>query len=159
VSVVCVSVGGGAVSLAVATPQFIIHSSLGQADLALTVYLTIAALAAFLWLVDGGDRYAALAGLMAGAASWTKLEGAFTAVVILLAVVVVRRSVRTPCCRASRGSPHSLSLGRYSSGFTTSPPATDISRGAQLDLADLARMVEPETGCCGATCDARFLGL
>jgi len=42
----------------------------------LTVYLTIAALAAFLWLVDGGDRYAALAGLMAGAASWTKLEGA-----------------------------------------------------------------------------------
>jgi 4-amino-4-deoxy-L-arabinose transferase-like glycosyltransferase len=80
----------------VATPQFIIHSSLGQADLALAVYLTIAALAAFLWLVDGGDRYAALAGLMAGAASWTKLEGAFTAVVILLAVVVVRRSVRTP---------------------------------------------------------------
>jgi dolichyl-phosphate-mannose-protein mannosyltransferase len=86
----------GAVSLAVATPQFIIHSSLGQADLALTVYLTIAALAAFLWLVDGGDRYAALAGLMAGAASWTKLEGAFTAVVILLAVVAVRRSLRTP---------------------------------------------------------------
>ena len=91
----------GAVSLAVATPQVIIHSSRGQADLAVAVYLTIAALAAFLWLVDGGARYAALAGFSAGAASWMKLEGAFTAAVILLAVIVIRRSLRTPGLWAS----------------------------------------------------------
>jgi len=86
----------GAVSLALATPQVVIHSARGQADIAAAAYVTIAALAAFLWLLDGGSRYAALCGLMAGAAGWTKVEGAFTAAVIVLAVIAVRRSLRTP---------------------------------------------------------------
>ena len=86
----------GAIALTVTAPQFIIHSSVGQADLATGVYVTIASLAAFLWLLDGGSRYAGLAGCAAGAAAWTKLEGVFTCLVILLGVLVVRRTLRVP---------------------------------------------------------------
>lgn len=86
----------GAIALAVCLPQFILHASRGQADLAMGVYITITVLACYLWLLDGDDRYAGLAGFAGGAAAWTKLEGAFTAAAILVVVVLVRRSLRSP---------------------------------------------------------------
>ncbi|HET7379000.1 MAG TPA: glycosyltransferase family 39 protein [Gaiellales bacterium] len=86
----------GAIALAVTAPEFIIHSSRGQADLATGVYVTIAALGAFLWMLDGGSRYAGLAGFAAGAAAWTKLEGLFTCLAILFGVLIVRRTLRIP---------------------------------------------------------------
>jgi hypothetical protein len=85
-----------AVALAVLTPEFSRQMTSGLADLALASYVTICVLAAYLWLLDGGDRWASLSGFAAGAAAWTKLEGAFTCLVILATVVIVRRAVRTP---------------------------------------------------------------
>ena len=68
----------------------------GLADLVLAAYVTVCALAAYRWLEDGGDGWASLSGFAAGAAAWTKLEGALSCLVILAAVLLVRRSLRTP---------------------------------------------------------------
>jgi hypothetical protein len=85
-----------AVALAIGTPEFMIQMTNGQADAAVATYVTVAALAAFMWMLDGGSGYAALSGLAAGAAAWTKLEGALTCAAILLGVLIIRRSLRTP---------------------------------------------------------------
>ena len=85
-----------AVALAVATPQFTVLMTDGLADLVLAAYVTLCALAAYRWLEDGGDGWASLSGFAAGAAAWTKLEGALSCLVILAAVLLVRRSLRTP---------------------------------------------------------------
>ena len=85
-----------AVALAVATPQFIVLMTDGLADLVLAAYVTVCALAAYRWLERGGSEWASLSGFAAGAAAWTKVEGAFSCLVILAAVLVIRRAVRTP---------------------------------------------------------------
>ena len=85
-----------AVALAVATPQFTVLMTDGLADLVLAAYVTLCALAAYRWLEGDGGRWAALSGFAAGAAAWTKLEGMLSCLVILAAVLLVRRSVRTP---------------------------------------------------------------
>ena len=59
----------------------------GLADLVLAAYVTVCALAAYRWLEDGGRRWASLSGFAAGAAAWTKLEGALTCLVILAGVL------------------------------------------------------------------------
>ena len=85
-----------AVALAVATPQFTVLMTDGLADLVLAAYVTVCALAAYRWLENGGSEWASLSGFAAGAAAWTKLEGALSCLVILAAVLLVRRSLRTP---------------------------------------------------------------
>ena len=85
-----------AVCLAVTTPEFTITMTSGLADLTTAAYLTVAVLAAYLWATSPGSDWAALSGFMAGGAAWTKLEGAPTAIVLLVAVMVVRRRVRVP---------------------------------------------------------------
>jgi hypothetical protein len=80
-----------AVVLAVATPQFVTATSNGLADVALAAYITVATLAACLWIRDDGAAWAAIGGFAAGAAAWTKLEGLPAAIVILVGVLVVRR--------------------------------------------------------------------
>ena len=67
-----------------------------MADLVLAAYVTVCALAAYRWLENGGSEWASLSGFAAGAAAWTKLEGALSCLVILAAVLLVRRSLRTP---------------------------------------------------------------
>ncbi len=84
------------VALTVSTPQFVDHMTKGLADLAVAAYVTVAALAAALWVRRGGAELAALSGVSAGAAAWTKLEGAPTALVLLATVMVIRRRVRSP---------------------------------------------------------------
>jgi hypothetical protein len=42
----------------VLTPEFSRQMTSGLADLALASYVTICVLAAYLWLLDGGDRWA-----------------------------------------------------------------------------------------------------
>jgi hypothetical protein len=83
-----------ALALAVTTPEFVTLMGNGLADVAVASSITIAAVAAFLWLEDGGADWAALSGFMAGAAAWTKLEGVATGLVILAGVLLVRRSLR-----------------------------------------------------------------
>jgi len=85
-----------AIALAVMTPEFTTLMTNGLADLVLASYVTVCVLGAYLWLLDGGSRYAALSGFAAGAAAWTKLEGAVACAVVLVAVLVVRRAWRTP---------------------------------------------------------------
>lgn len=85
-----------AVCLAVTTPEFTTTMTSGLADLTTAAYLTPAALAAFLWVRGSGPEWAALAGFMAGAAAWTKLEGAPSALVLLGTVLLLRRQLRTP---------------------------------------------------------------
>ncbi len=85
-----------AVALAVCTPEFTTSMTSGLADLTVAAYVTLAALAAYLWLLDGGRGYAGLSGFAAGAAAWTKLEGAPTCLAILVAVLIARRALRTP---------------------------------------------------------------
>ena len=67
-----------AVALAVMTPQFTSLMTNGMADLVVAAYVTVCALAAYRWLEDGGSAWAPLSGFAAGAAAWTKLEGALT---------------------------------------------------------------------------------
>jgi predicted permease len=62
----------------------------------LASYVTVCVLGAYLWLLDGGSRYAALSGFAAGAAAWTKLEGTVACAAVLVAVLLVRRAWRTP---------------------------------------------------------------
>jgi hypothetical protein len=85
-----------AVALAVMTPQFTSLMTNGMADLVVAAYVTVCALAAYRWLEDGGSAWAPLSGFAAGAAAWTKLEGALTCLVILAGVLAVRRALRTP---------------------------------------------------------------
>ncbi|MDX6521406.1 MAG: hypothetical protein QOF08_2011 [Gaiellales bacterium] len=85
-----------AIALAVMTPEFTTLMTNGLADLVLASYVTVCVLGAYLWLLDGGSRYAALSGFAAGAAAWTKLEGAVACAAVLVAVLVVRRTWRTP---------------------------------------------------------------
>jgi 4-amino-4-deoxy-L-arabinose transferase-like glycosyltransferase len=87
---------GLAVALAVMTPEFTGLMTNGLADLVLAAYVTVCVLAAYRWLEDGGPAWAPLSGFAAGAAAWTKLEGALTCLVILAGVMAVRRAVRTP---------------------------------------------------------------
>lgn len=83
-------------TLAVCTPQFVDHMSKGLADLALASYVTVAALAAVLWVWDGGDGFAQLSGMAAGAAAWTKVEGTPTTLVLLATVMLLRGRIRSP---------------------------------------------------------------
>jgi hypothetical protein len=85
-----------AIALTVTAPEFVGMMTSGLADLVVAAYITICALAAYLWLLDGGAGWASLSGFAAGAAAWTKLEGAPTCLVVLAAVLVVRRSWRPP---------------------------------------------------------------
>jgi hypothetical protein len=85
-----------AVALAVTTPVFATSMVNGLADLTVAAYLTVCVLAAWRWLEDGGADHAALSGFAAGAAGWTKLEGGVSALVVLAAVLAVRRAVRSP---------------------------------------------------------------
>jgi hypothetical protein len=85
-----------AVCLAVTTPEFTITMTSGLADLTTAAYLTVALLAGYLWATSPGSDWAALSGFMAGGAAWTKLEGAPTAIVLFVAVVVIRGRVRVP---------------------------------------------------------------
>jgi hypothetical protein len=85
-----------AICLTVMTPEFLSSMTGGLADLALAAYVTLCVLAAYLWLLDGGAGWASLSGFAAGAAAWTKLEGALTCLTVLAAVLVVRRALRTP---------------------------------------------------------------
>lgn len=86
-----------AVALAVTTPEFVTSMGNGLADSAVAAYITVAAVAAYLWLEDdSGTAWAALSGFAAGAAAWTKLEGAVTAVAILAGVMLVKRSIKPP---------------------------------------------------------------
>jgi hypothetical protein len=85
-----------AIALAVMTPEFTTLMTNGLADLVLASYVTVCVLGAYLWLLDGGSRYAALSGFAAGAAAWTKLEGTVACAAVLVAVLVVRRAWRTP---------------------------------------------------------------
>jgi dolichyl-phosphate-mannose-protein mannosyltransferase len=85
-----------AVCLAVTTPEFTIAMTSGLADLTVAAYLTVALLAAYLWATSPGSDWAALSGFMAGGAAWSKLEGAPTAIVLFVAVMVIRRRVRVP---------------------------------------------------------------
>jgi Dolichyl-phosphate-mannose-protein mannosyltransferase len=85
-----------AIALAVMTPEFTNLMTNGLADLVLASYVTVCVLGAYLWLLDGGSRYAALSGFAAGAAAWTKLEGTVACAAVLVAVLVVRRAWRTP---------------------------------------------------------------
>ena len=78
------------------TPEFTTLMTNGLADLALASYVTVCVLGAYLWLLDGGSRYAALSGFAAGAAAWTKLEGTVACAAVLVAVLLVRRAWRTP---------------------------------------------------------------
>lgn len=85
-----------AIALAVMTPEFTTLMTNGLADLVLASYVTVCVLGAYLWLLDGGSRYAALSGFAAGAAAWTKLEGTVACAAVLVAVLLVRRAWRTP---------------------------------------------------------------
>ncbi len=85
-----------AIALAVMTPEFATLMTNGLADLVLASYVTVCVLGAYLWLLDGGSRYAALSGFAAGAAAWTKLEGTVACAAVLVAVLLVRRAWRTP---------------------------------------------------------------
>jgi hypothetical protein len=87
------------VALTVCTPQFVAHMTNGLADLAVAVYITIAALAAVIWVRGDGDDLASLAGFAAGASAWTKLEGAPSTLVLLATVMLLRRRVRSPGVR------------------------------------------------------------
>ena len=78
------------------TPEFTTTMTSGLADLTTAAYLTPAALAAYLWVRGDGPDWAGLAGFMAGAAAWTKLEGAPSALVLLGTVLLIRRQLRTP---------------------------------------------------------------
>lgn len=84
------------ICLVVTTPTFTETMTSGLADLTEAAYLTPAVLAAFLWASGTGSDWAALAGFMAGGAAWTKLEGAPSALVLLVIVMLVRRRVRSP---------------------------------------------------------------
>jgi len=85
-----------AIALTVTAPEFIGMMTSGLADLVVAAYITLCALAAYLWLLDGGAEWASLSGFAGGAAAWTKLEGAPTCLVVLAAVLVARRSWRPP---------------------------------------------------------------
>ncbi len=85
-----------AVCLAVTTPEFTTTMTSGLADLTTAAYLTPAVIAAYLWVRGSGPEWAALAGFMAGAAAWTKLEGAPSGLVLLATVLLIRRQLRTP---------------------------------------------------------------
>jgi hypothetical protein len=85
-----------AVCLVVTTPEFTTTMTSGLADLTTAAYLTPAAIAAYLWVRGSGPEWAALAGFMAGAAAWTKLEGTPSGLVLLVTVLLIRRQLRTP---------------------------------------------------------------
>lgn len=84
------------ICIVVTTPIFTTTMTSGLADLTVAAYLTPAVLAAYLWASGTGAEWAALAGFMAGAAAWTKLEGAPSELVLLATVMLLRRAVRTP---------------------------------------------------------------
>lgn len=85
-----------ALALAVSAPEFTRQMTSGLADVAVAGYVTLCVLAAYLWLRGGTADWAALSGFAAGAAAWTKLEGGPTCLVVLAAVMVVRRAIRSP---------------------------------------------------------------
>jgi len=83
-----------ALALVLTVPVYLNHLTVGLADDPVASYLTVAALAAFLWTSEGELSWAALSGLSAGAAAWSKLEGAPTGLVILAGAILVLRHDR-----------------------------------------------------------------
>ena len=81
-----------AVALPITTQQYAASTGSGLADMVMTAYVTVCALACFLDPRDD-PRWAALAGVAAGGAAWTKIEGTPTAAVILLTAVLLRRRI------------------------------------------------------------------
>ena len=82
-----------AVALPITTQQYAASTGSGLADMVMTAYVTVCGLACFLWVRDDDPRWAALAGVAAGGAAWTKIEGTPTAAVILLTAVLLRRRI------------------------------------------------------------------
>lgn len=79
------------VALVVVTPVYVTSMSIGLADLPLAAYLTLSIIAAYLWVLEGGAGWAALAGFASGAAAWTKVEGVPLVLVVLLVAAVLQR--------------------------------------------------------------------
>jgi hypothetical protein len=83
-----------AVALPITAPHFSDLAVNGGADFAMAAYVAVAVMACFLWVLHDDPRWAPLAGMASGAASWCKVEGAVTCGVLLVTVMVLRRSVR-----------------------------------------------------------------
>jgi hypothetical protein len=88
------AVAAAAVALPITAPQLAASAVNGSADAAVAAYVTVCVLACFLWVRDDDAGWAGLAGLAAGGAAWCKLEGALTAGVLLVTVVLLRRRIR-----------------------------------------------------------------
>ena len=78
-----------AAGLVVLTPFFSRWASSGYVDVPSSFYFGLSALFAWRWSQDGGSRNAALAGICAGLALWTK-NSAFTLLISLGALIVHR---------------------------------------------------------------------
>jgi hypothetical protein len=83
-----------AVALPITAPRSADLVVSGSADFAMAAYVTVAVMACLLWVLHDDPRWAPLAGMASGAASWCKVEGAVTCAVLLVTVMVLRRSVR-----------------------------------------------------------------
>jgi hypothetical protein len=83
-------------AIVLATPALIDGFWSGQADLALTVFLTLATLAVVRWQRAPNRMWLVQATLFAGAAGTTKLEGLPRIVVLALAIVLVALAGRQP---------------------------------------------------------------
>jgi Dolichyl-phosphate-mannose-protein mannosyltransferase len=90
------AIAAAAVALPVTAPFFAKSASIGSADLVVASYVTVAVLACFFWVDEDDPRWAALAGAAAGAASWTKVEGALTCGVLLVTVLILQRRLWVP---------------------------------------------------------------
>ncbi len=72
------------------TPVFLDHATLGNADLPLAAMLLLGAIALCRWIESGARNELIAATLALGGAAWTKFDGAYFGVVMLMLATVIR---------------------------------------------------------------------
>jgi hypothetical protein len=139
-----------AAGIILATPELFEGFWTGQADLALTAYLTLATLAVWQWLQTPDPRWLVIGAVFAAAAALTKFEGLPRLAVTLLVVLVYgRRRAIAPV----------LALGLAAAAGTLLWTAFELTHAITPNAEHLGQLQALAIGTVIATLGAVFAGI